>query len=225
MDSELRPKRVLTDDSLSSRTSSFTTSASSLISDDLAARLQNVGTRVRKSVTEGYATDRLAPGASTSRVLSRIASTPHRSANGQPVFQSSFDIIHAVYSEPMHSTTAPSVLKRSRGEAIMDEVDGDADEDEDMEKGGNMADAELRIGSPYSANHVNAGRPIKPLRRTAREFRQTQSLPAATFRTSLISDTHDGNDTISFGNGIEEEEDWSAANFSGGFLGSDLKPI
>jgi hypothetical protein len=121
--------------------------------------------------------------------------------NDSPIFRSSNDTLHAVYSQ--FSTSAlvpPSDKKRGRMEPTVDE------RDEQSEDGG----AAVQSASVITANDLACSRPIKPLRRTPRTFGQTKSLPATVFALSR------GDDQPSLDAGEwEEEEDWSASAFTG----------
>ncbi|KAM6495898.1 hypothetical protein JOM56_008604 [Amanita muscaria] len=108
------------------------------ISDDLATRLRNLGSRIRKNVNEGYAT----------RPSESPQFSPTKSAD---IFQSAKDTLHDVFhSQP--STPPVSPRKRQRSDS---DDDGTLSSDSDME----MAD-EL----PSLADPSNTPRPIKPLK-------------------------------------------------------------
>ncbi|KAN0126783.1 hypothetical protein V8E52_000423 [Russula decolorans] len=166
-------------------------SASNLISPDLNASLQNIGSRIRRSVSEGYATHRFSP--------TSIQAGGQASINDDPIFRSSNDTLRAVYSQPSTSALVPSDRKRGRMEATIDE------RDEQSEDGS----AAVQSASVITASDLAYSRPIKPLRRTPRRFGQTKSLPAAVFASS------GGVDKPSLDEEVWEEEDWSASAFSG----------
>lgn len=102
------PKRVLTDDA---HAASAARAGNDLISDDLAARLQNIGSRVRKSVTEGYITP--------------LSQSPTKAA--APTAK---ETLQQVFGSPTRSKGTPSPLKRPRPEDGEDDDDGDEDEDD-----------------------------------------------------------------------------------------------
>jgi len=159
--------------------------ASHLISPDLNASLQNIGSRIRRSVSEGYATHRFSPA-------SIQAAGGQASINDAPIFRSSHDTLHAVYSQfSSSSTLVPSDRKRGRMELAIEE----------SEDGG----AGVQTASVITANDLACSRPIKPLRRTPRRFGQTKSLPATVFASSGGGDDNPP---------PSEEEDWSTSAFS-----------
>ncbi|KAI0053630.1 hypothetical protein FA95DRAFT_1674160 [Auriscalpium vulgare] len=216
------PKRIVTESERAMSNVSFTTSASDLISPDLSARLQNVGSRVRRSVSQGYATDRFTSALTSSRTMTRTISTPLSSLDEAPLFQSSNDTLHAVYSQMPPSSSREG--KRRRAHATMDEeVDGeyaDVDKREDDEHFDGATPSTALADGPIAPL-----RPMKPLRRTPRTFGQTQSLPAAVFGASPAG-ANPPNEVTAFQKfGNMEEEDWSAANFpSVSPAGTLLKP-
>ncbi|KAF8505827.1 hypothetical protein F5888DRAFT_1630583 [Russula emetica] len=172
-------------------TQASTSQLSHSISPDLNARLQNIGSRIRRSVSEGYATHRFSP--------TSIQAEGQASINDAPIFRSSNDTLHAVYSQFSTSALVPSDKKRGRMEPTVDE------RDEQSEDGS----AAVQSASVITANDLACSRPIKPLRRSPRTFGQTKSLPATVFASS------GGGDQPSVDAGIWEEEDWSASAFSG----------
>ena len=141
-------------------------------------------------VSEGYATHRFSPAS--------IQAGGQASINDAPIFRSSNDTLHAVYSQFPTSALVQSDRKRGRMELTVDE------RDEQSEDGS----AAVQSASVITANDLACSRPIKPLRRTPRTFGQTKSLPAAVFASS------GGGDQPSLDAGWEEE-DWSASAFSG----------
>ncbi|KAH9938247.1 uncharacterized protein B0H18DRAFT_1205520 [Fomitopsis serialis] len=107
------------------------------IDEELAARLRNMATRVRKSVTEGYAPS--APGApNIPRITSRLPFT--RSAS----FQSANDALKDAYAS--HAT--------------MLSPRGDDDDDDDIDLDGDASDLRIPAGQ-FQAN--DSMRPVKPL--------------------------------------------------------------
>lgn len=83
--------------------------------------------------------------------------------------------------------------------------------DEHSDGDGTVQDSPgTQIASVITTNDLACSRPIKPLRRTPRAFGQTKSLPASAFASSRGSE----NQTVP-GASSQEEDDWSAAAFSG----------
>ncbi|KAJ3801616.1 hypothetical protein GGU11DRAFT_768751, partial [Lentinula aff. detonsa] len=147
-------KRVQTDNIHASNVASNNPAAlSHVVSPDLTAALRNVGMRARKSVLEGYA---LNPdpqyGTSSSRMKAMSTGT---------LFQSSRDVALSAQADQLSSLI--SLRKRHRSASPIDNgMDGTCNEDEPM--------------SLDAGEHPE--RPVIPLRKSARAFRQTQSLPA-----------------------------------------------
>jgi len=190
-DDQLLSKRPLTQQARAASNASYQSSASNLISPDLNARLQNVGSRIRRSVSQGYATQ-----------PASIQTQRQGFINDPAIFRSSNDTLHAVYSQFTSSVPPPSDRKRVRMESTVDE------RDEHQEDGSMVQDgAGIYSTSVIATNDLACSRPIKPLRRTPRTFGQTKSLPAAIFGSSPDSgEAHTPPDTI--------EEDWSADAFA-----------
>ncbi|KAA1466490.1 hypothetical protein DENSPDRAFT_925907 [Dentipellis sp. KUC8613] len=187
-------------------------SANVYLSPDLTAQLQNVGLRVRKSVTEGYATHRFtsAPSAS-SRSFKRSATTPHLFTDKSPIFRSASDTLHAVYTENTRRPPPPSKLKRDRDLASIDDEPDEGELDAEKEKEvPNHPD--LVQGTNVMTGGNPSTRPMKPLRRTARQFAQTQSMPATMFGMSSMDSSFNTKAAPAL---VEEEEDWSTLNFPG----------
>lgn len=131
------------------------------------------------------------------------------SINDPPIFLSSYDTLHTVYSQFPSTTLALSDKKRARGESSVDEpeeLSGDGNREQD-DKGG---DAVMQSASVIGANDLALSRPMKPLRRTHRTFGQTKSLPATVFESRFGEEVHTTLKADS-----QEEEDWSTAAFSG----------
>ncbi|KAJ3736395.1 hypothetical protein DFJ43DRAFT_1051940 [Lentinula guzmanii] len=152
-------KRVQTDNIHASNVASNNPAAlSHVVSPDLTAALRNVGMRARKSVLEGYA---LNPdpqyGTSSSRMKAMSTGT---------LFQSSRDVALSARADQLSSLMSPR--KRHRSASPIDNgMDGTCNEDASM--------------SLDAGEHPE--RPVKPLRKSGRAFRQIQSLPAgALFR-------------------------------------------
>lgn len=150
-------------------------------------------------VSAGYATHKLSSPSPAQAAASN-------STNEPPIFRSSYDTLHAVYSQFSASTLALSDKKRTRAESSVDEpgegsVDGNQ---EQVDKGG---DTVMQSASVIGANDLALSRPIKPLRRTHRTFGQTKSLPATVFESRICEEVP----TVD----SQEEEDWSTVAFSG----------
>ena len=125
-----------------------------------------------------------------------------------PIFRSSNDTLHAVYSQFSHSTTlVPSDRKRTRDE-FDESLDGGTMSQDNME-----SDVVMQSTSLIAANDLASSRPVKPLRRTPRTFGMTKSLPPTVFRSSFTEE-----DQTTSSAGLQEEEDWSSAAFSEGPL-------
>ena len=129
--------------------------------------------------------------------------------NESPIFRSSYDTLHDVYSQFPSSTLTLSDKKRMRAESSVDEpeeLSGDGNREQD-DKG---SDTVMQSASVIGASDLASSRPIKPLRRTHRAFGQTKSLPATVFESRVGEEVHTTPKTDS-----QEEEDWSIAAFSG----------
>jgi hypothetical protein len=149
-------------------------------------------------VSEGYATHRFSPASV------QIESSTSINDSSTPIFRSSNDTLHAVYSQFSHSTTlAPSDRKRARDE-LDESLDGGTMGQDDME-----SDVVMQSTSLIAANDLALSRPVKPLRRTPRTFGMTKSLPPTVFRSSMAEE-----DQITSSAGLQDEEDWSTAAFS-----------
>lgn len=84
------------------------------------------------------------------------------------------------------------------------------DEHDEHLEGGTSDSTAMQSTSVITANDLACSRPIKPLRRTPRAFGHTKSLPASVFASS-----GGGDNQTSLDSDLQEEEDWSAAAFSG----------
>ncbi|KIM90784.1 hypothetical protein PILCRDRAFT_811262 [Piloderma croceum F 1598] len=175
--------------------------------DELTARLQSVGSRVRKSVMEGYITDRSAsvPTSSYSSPT-KPKSTPRWEAR---IFQSANDTLREVYSTTGgYGSPHLSPNKRERAQS----------EDPDSETYPEVNDIEMQASDSGNAgtsfSHTFAdedatycqSRPVKPLKGSGRQLAQTRSLPIGSFQFSGQWQTNDrapdlGTKTV--------EEDWS----------------
>ncbi|KAH9965874.1 hypothetical protein BC827DRAFT_1264957 [Russula dissimulans] len=174
-------------------------SPSALISPDLNARLQNIGSRIRRSVSQGYATHPFSPAS--------IHTQGQGSISDVAIFRSSNDTLRAVYSQFTSSMPAPSDRKRVR-------MESPADERDEHHEGSNTAQdgAGMHSASVIATSDLACSRPMKPLRRTPRAFGQTKSLPAAVFGSSSADNgqVHTPPDDA----GSQMEEDWSADAFA-----------
>ncbi|KAF9451712.1 hypothetical protein P691DRAFT_772884 [Macrolepiota fuliginosa MF-IS2] len=161
-------------------------------SPELTAQLRNVGSRIRKSVTEGYITP------PTSRAFTKAQSTT-------TVFSSAKDINRDVFGSPsrrppVRNNPAHPHNKRSRS----------ADRGSDTEPG-EVQDEEVVSNDQAPANAPDPqrleNRPdriIKPLRKH-RGLMETRSLPVGAFRFS----NQPPNPITTMAPTIEAEEDWS----------------
>ncbi|KAF8309350.1 hypothetical protein DL93DRAFT_2170428 [Clavulina sp. PMI_390] len=105
--------------------------SASMLGDDLMAALQNVGSRVRKNVSEGYTTSRMTtPNTSPTRPQAPHPSPSkslHPSPIRAPVFRSAADTLHDVYSQqtsfPSYSPnpSPPRPAKRVRDQSECNE--------------------------------------------------------------------------------------------------------
>ncbi|KAJ6599079.1 hypothetical protein DFH09DRAFT_1356209, partial [Mycena vulgaris] len=156
-------KRVFTDETHASRAQASNATHPSTPAD-LALQLQSVGSRVRKTVMEGYSTHRFASG----------PPSPTKPPPQAEIFTSANEILRDVYgSAPSHSPISPR--KRAR------------EDDSDHEFGNRMAvdtDAERAEDTESDGETViildaRGTRPVKP--RPRRALMQTQSLPNRMF--------------------------------------------
>ncbi|EPQ59228.1 hypothetical protein GLOTRDRAFT_136155 [Gloeophyllum trabeum ATCC 11539] len=172
------------------------------IPDDVFARLRNVGSRVRKSVTEGYNTHRYTGLGTPPIDASPAGSTLMRETSG-PIFTSSNAALHQVFGAAGHPPApVPSTLKRARsfmedGRLAVETEDRDGDVTM-------LSESQVADGGTSSTNE----RIIKPLRRN-RGFKHAQSLPEGLL--GLGSSRQIGGPTQSSVTTIEE--DWSEEGF------------
>ncbi|KAF9476459.1 hypothetical protein BDN70DRAFT_935026 [Pholiota conissans] len=180
-------KRVLTDDLHNAHIASDQPPSSSDLPDELLQRLRSAGSRVRKSVTEGYRT--------TPSSFSRAQSTG-------AIFSSMNDTMRDIYANPQNTTShASAARKRTLSFSEVAEP-------------GTMAEgAEISIDDAPSTESPAADanpmpRKIRPLRAPSRAFLQTQSLPvgALTFAGSTKPSA------ITASTEPVAEEDWSFEN-------------
>ncbi|KAF8076372.1 hypothetical protein FPV67DRAFT_1664653 [Lyophyllum atratum] len=187
-------KRVLTEEARESLTDHNLCPSST--PDDLAARLRSVGSRVRKNVTEGY------------------ASTPPsfmKSKSTGTIFRSAHDTLREVY-DPLAPNCASVASHKKRGRSQGDQgydSDGGVDEDRDTEMGSvNQESDEEGVSIIVGPDAKSLGRPMKALRKPRRAMLATRSLPSTSF--AFGADKLDHNLSMN----RVEEEDWSAGNFS-----------
>ncbi|KAJ7179145.1 hypothetical protein C8R46DRAFT_626685 [Mycena filopes] len=132
---------------------------------DLALQLRSVGSRVRKTVMEGYSTQRSAP------------SSPTKAPPRADIFTSAIDTLHDVFgSAPTHPPISPR--KRAREHDSDDYESGDKMA-VDSEAGGGDAESD---GETVIILDSRGARPVKP--RPRRPLMQTQSLPTDVFGRS-----------------------------------------
>ncbi|KAJ7781251.1 hypothetical protein B0H16DRAFT_612688 [Mycena metata] len=129
---------------------------------DLALQLRSVGSRIRKTVTEGYNTQRSAP------------SSPAKPPPHATIFTSANDVLHDIFgSAPAHPPVSPK--KRAR------EDDSDHESADSMavdSKAGRGNDTESD-GETVIILDSKGARPVKP--RPRRPLMQSQSLPTDVF--------------------------------------------
>ncbi|EJD01492.1 uncharacterized protein FOMMEDRAFT_158643 [Fomitiporia mediterranea MF3/22] len=183
-------KRVLTEDEYSAVNAPRTPS-NSIISEDLTARLQNLGSRVRKSVNEGYATQRSGtiPSSAPTPYSSPVkCSTATTLSQASPIFRSANDTLYDVFSSPTHasavSVSSPLSSRRKRGRAEDDFREESTEclsgglgvlQDEDstmIEIEEPLHDEDVTIISDASLGR-SPNRPIRPLKKTAHMYRSS----------------------------------------------------
>ncbi|KAJ8522950.1 hypothetical protein ONZ45_g459 [Pleurotus djamor] len=196
-------KRILSDNAYQSGAASDQPHAST--PPDLAAALRSVGARARKSVTEGYATNRYFPSASQNAL-----EPPSR---GGQLFRSAHDTLREVYSSPhLQFSNSSSSKKRSLNL-------GNPDEER-----GTHSDTEMDAEPTVPQNNSNASnRVVKPLRKSrARALMQTQSLPTNAFQFSGGSVTETSTSMLdSIGEKhVYDDDDWSAEAFQSSGISS-----
>ncbi|KIJ57036.1 hypothetical protein M422DRAFT_773744 [Sphaerobolus stellatus SS14] len=152
-------KRVFTDETKAAIDAS-NTRRDTFVDEDLTTALKNIASRVRKSVMEGYNTNR-SGGYSASTTPYSSPVKPSASKPSTPIFQSATDVLNSVYNSP-RGTASPSPLKRGRSEAGLDYSRGheeavDSEEEED--------DVTFILGPDANATFGNSSRKIKPLRK------------------------------------------------------------
>ncbi|KAJ7638800.1 hypothetical protein FB45DRAFT_412599 [Roridomyces roridus] len=172
-------KRPITDETRSTAQASDASHASTPA--DLVAQLRNVGSRVRKNVSEGYNTHR------GDRATS-VPPSPTKPPQAD-IFTSANDVLRRVYGSPNQPRPPISPNKRRR------------QDDSDHESGDtNSADRKDDTESDGETDIVFENRPVRP--RPRRRLMQTQSLPTNLFGDPSKSASHDMD---------AEESDWSIA--------------
>ncbi|KJA24665.1 hypothetical protein HYPSUDRAFT_483210, partial [Hypholoma sublateritium FD-334 SS-4] len=153
-------KRLLTDDIHDARVRADQWAAASDTPDELTQRLRNAGSRVRKSVMEGYRT--------TPSSFSKAQSTGS-------IFRSMNDTLRDVYANSSGEISNAMTRKRARSasvgepEAITEESEISAD----------ALPSQSATSSPLEEGISN--RKIKSLRASSRSYLQTRSLPTGAF--------------------------------------------
>jgi len=161
------------------------------ISPGLTTLLQNMGSKVRRSVAEGYVTKR------DSSPPTPLSQSPVKQASTPPFFISSKDTLHRVYSPSSASTTpSSSPLKRARaeweaserasssGNACGADVDvhmkwagsseSDIEDDSDDDDAVVITPAGIVGSLPASCTPP---RPVRPLRKSKCGVASTNSMP------------------------------------------------
>ncbi|TDL29879.1 hypothetical protein BD410DRAFT_780381 [Rickenella mellea] len=177
-------KRPLTEDAHNAFLTSIQP-CTAVISEDLSVRLQNIGSRVRRSVHEGYTTQRFT-GATPTPYPSPVK-PPATPSGGTSVFRSSNDTLIEIFSSPTRGTvpSTPSPKKRSHIEVDEDEISGPP-EDVDMGDAGMESDDEPII----FILGANTTRPIRPLRKsTSRRTKRSPPLNVSQNVTNYSGDT------------------------------------
>ncbi|TFK43544.1 hypothetical protein BDQ12DRAFT_675149 [Crucibulum laeve] len=188
-------KRLLTEEA---RTSSFTASQPTSTSDDLTARLRSLGSRVRKNVTEGYATP------PSVHAFSKSKSTGY-------IFRSANDTLRDVYSTKGVSDMPISAKKRSRSASTSDHGNENSahasEDDEELAMQLDSRNPDASKVSLFLQEQRGAQRPLKPLRRPRKAIMATQSLPSEAFRFSGSS----GDQNVTTHTNDAEDDDWSVS--------------
>ncbi|KAH7106518.1 hypothetical protein BKA62DRAFT_297865 [Auriculariales sp. MPI-PUGE-AT-0066] len=163
---EAPSKRVLTLDVYdASRAMNTFSQRNDFISDDLTARLQNVGSRVRKSVAEGYTTPAASP--LTQSPVKQLHTTPTAAS----FLPTSNQILHSVFGKATPSPS-PSPRKRTRvfgrdaecdAMECCDDNDSDSSDEDDEDV---LIVPQRPVGGGFP-NALAGARPVRgaPLRR------------------------------------------------------------
>ncbi|KAF8507610.1 hypothetical protein JB92DRAFT_688712 [Gautieria morchelliformis] len=158
-------KKALTDDKRCGIDAS-NTYRDRVIPEELNVALQNLGSRVRKSVTEGYNTQHLATFTVPTTPYSSPAKLPSTANTPTPIFRSANDVFNSVFLPgSLNVPLTPSPKKRRRAEELNDD-----DSHSDMEMG---AESEVEdeqvmtvLGPDVNSNMPSMPRKIKPLRQS-----------------------------------------------------------
>ncbi|KAH9918240.1 uncharacterized protein BXZ73DRAFT_105365 [Epithele typhae] len=191
----------------------------SQIDEETLARLRNVGSRVRKSVTEGFQRTVSVPANPQQFATTRLPFT------NTPFFISSNDAMREMIAQREAVKNKGPASAPSSPQQRPKRIHNGADEDSDVEPlGGADDDIEVDLSddedmSPSARaaalklREEKAKREILPLKRSASRGAGTQSLPPSMFRFSHEGQGAAGKSQPAVEK-IEEEEDWSG-NFGG----------
>ncbi|KAI0719652.1 hypothetical protein C8T65DRAFT_636050 [Cerioporus squamosus] len=187
------------------------------VDEDTLARLRNVGTRVRKSVTEGFQRTVSVP-ADPFSASKRLPFTQ------TPSFISANDAMRDIFAQRASknakgSSSVPSSPqqrpKRTHGpdgdDSDVEPLDGpemdlDLDLDEEKEDVESAAAVRAKREAAAKLKAEKEKREIRPLKRSASRGVATQSLPASMFRFSHDASNAKPAPTVA---NIAEEDDWS----------------
>ncbi|TFK92206.1 hypothetical protein K466DRAFT_659469 [Polyporus arcularius HHB13444] len=196
------------------------------VDEDTLARLRSVGTRVRKSVTEGFQRTVSVP-------VDPFSASKRLPFTQTPSFISANDAMRDIFAQRTSknakgSSSVPSSPqqrpKRTHGPDgddsdvdadPLDDTDLDLDLGEEEEESAATVRAKREAAAKLKAE--KAKREIRPLKRSASRGVATQSLPASMFRFSHDASNPKPAPTVA---NIAEEDDWSES-----FGGSGGVPI
>jgi hypothetical protein len=181
------------------------------IPEDLDRQLRNVGARIRRSVTEGYATQR-------SQLLSDPASYAResRSRDDSTLFRTSNDVLLSVYSDRrempryadtnIHDAEARFARRPNFFDARKRPRETDAESTSSI---ADPVDSDIELSDPDEPKNTEATAPgalreVRPLKK--RGMGVTQSLPAGSLRFG-VADSSAQLDAM-------PEEDWKQADFN-----------
>ncbi|KAF8592137.1 hypothetical protein K439DRAFT_387456 [Ramaria rubella] len=143
------------------------------IPEDLSIALQSLGSRVRKSVTEGYNTQRVTSFTVPLTPYSSPAKPPATQTIPIPIFRSANEALNVVFTpENLCTPLTPSPRKRRRADAEHDAEqppcrDGDVDMDgESMGSDDEDDPVMVILGPDANSSLFGLPRKIKPLRRS-----------------------------------------------------------
>ncbi|KAF8165357.1 hypothetical protein B0H34DRAFT_793754 [Crassisporium funariophilum] len=177
-------KRELTDDVREALVASDEALLSTGTPIDVLYRLRNVGSRVRKSVTEGY----ISP-----------PSTFARAHTTGSIFCSMNDTLRDVYSNaPVQQMNEPPKRKRARS---INDTEPPSLAQDTMQSDTQISD---NIAYPVATENLRVSRPTKPLRNSQRSMLQTRSLPNGSLSFGSTS-----RDLAIVKPTVQEEDDWS----------------